>query len=361
MTLNKYLRFALSTALILSVVACTTPTTTPSNSTDSKPKTVVDNKTNSTTTEKKDEKLLTLDRFTLKVDDSSGAKNPITPEDIDYLELNGTKVLAKDIVLVQAKADLSKGLVRFIGSGNYVFNPTTNNKDILNVKFKKSDKVSTIPLLKKGFSIKDDDNEQIIYSVEGVETAYFLYGAYVVFSPTLNQASYYGYGIAASMDFTKNEFTFGNANSPKKYNLDDFVSSNNPTGTEVTADTKKQLEDIKTQSQNTKKNPFDPYVGVWKLNYLDSNFICTIRKLGTNDFVITSIINNKTFSSKGNYNTTSEKLEFVDFKSSFNNESFSARINMVNDNNLKLTLLSSDSNDLKTFLNLPFSLTRKTD
>jgi hypothetical protein len=371
MTLNKkYLSFALSTALILSVVGCTTPTTNPSNSTDSKTSTAVDNKNNSTTTDKKDKKILNLDRFTMQVEDSSGAKNPLTPEDIDYLELNGTKVMAKDIVLVQAKSDLSKGLVKFIGSGNYIFNSTTNNKDILNVKFKKSDKIMTIPILKKGFSIKTDqynfyneDNSFFVYDIEGYEAGYQFGANNLILSSSKNTASYSGQYGTVLIDFNTNEFTTysGIDGAAKKYNLNDFVSSDNPKGTEVTADVIKQLEDIKKQFQNVKKNPFDPYVGVWKFNYQQSNLICTIRKSGANDFLITSIIGNKTFSSKGNYDATKEKLEFVDFKSSFNNESFSARIDMLNENNLTLKVISSDSNDMKNFLYVPFSLTRKTD
>ncbi|MFN8576547.1 MAG: hypothetical protein U0354_06795 [Candidatus Sericytochromatia bacterium] len=359
MKTQKNLVLALSTILISSTVGCTNtisntaPNTNPAVTADSKKDLAKPDKASK-------EEELNLDSFELETEDDSGIKNPISPEDIDYLELNGTKIMSKDIVIATSKSDLTKGVLRFGGAGIYYFTPTKENKDILNVKFKKSNIVATIPILKPSFSIKATaTNGYFFTGVGGTGLTFIIKNGNPVYVAGKNGNSSF------IIDMEKNTFSYSNGTNEKTFSLNDIISKDSPTGTSITEATKVQLEAIKKQVDKGAKVSLYPYIGVWKLNlfsyYGGLPLIFTIRRTAVDAFSITSIINNNTISTTGKYDNKQEKLDSISFEQTFGKESFKAKVAIVSENNLTLTIISAEGETLKSFVGTPIPLTRKLD
>lgn len=286
--------------------------------------------------------------------DADGASNPVTPDQIEYIQLNDKKVLAKDIQIIKGKDKLT-GDIRFKGSGNYSFDQTTNNKDILRVKFVGSTEEQIIPLFKpgkEGFTIKATDNSsyqfRLIFNSDGSISG--------VIDTTVNGTTTSNNAFTVS----KNSFTYykndGTAVSGSIADL--MVNSSNINVSNANPGV--VLQQVITQLQNKQnKTSVDGYIGIWSRTFFGNSVSIAFRKTGgSRKFKVSTVVAGKTYSSDGEYPEGETPASSLTIDLSVDGSPLKIKIENPSENTLKYTLLESDISSFKPFLNQSIELER---
>lgn len=346
-TLLKAISLSIISMITITQAGCAPAPSSANTSTSNSGKTTTDSTNTSVTATEK-----TQTQFILFKDDN-GVSNPVTPDQIEYLQLNGTKILAKDIQIVKTNDKLT-GDVRFNGSGNYSFDQTTNNKDILVVKFVGSDKEQTIPLFKpgnEGFTVKANDSTsyqfRLVFNADGSVSG--------VTDSTVNGTTTSNNAFTVS----SSGFTYYNADGSAVSGSLSDLSQTSQNISVTNANPSVVLQQVITQLQDKQhKTSVDGYIGIWSKTILGSSVSVSFRKSGSKKFKISTLVAGKTFSSEGQYPDGETPASDLTVDATVGGNSVKVKIENPSENVLKFTLLSSDLESAKPFMNIPVELDR---
>ncbi|MFN8575468.1 MAG: hypothetical protein U0354_01300 [Candidatus Sericytochromatia bacterium] len=347
--LKKNLNFILASTLLLSSFACTTPTNT---STDKKDSTTVDNKNNSTTPSTNvQSNLSTKLTFTQK---QNGVENPVGPEDIKSIVVNGVTIPASEIVIksgFSTKAEASSDYqVTYEGAGKYtVLNKKTTqaieNNAIIAFNLLNSKDPIALPILKGVL----DGNLRITYDIA---TGTFFGGITKEDGTIDNTKPVFKSSSDGKLVITEPS---GNQNTFDKAKLSE--STNLPTPQKTVTLTK---EEVQKQTEEVKANvssesPIANYIGLWLYNGLGQKIILTLKDKGQNKFQASATVAGELYSGEGEYNPNG-KNDTLTLK--VDKDQMHIEVAKVGDNALTLTLKSTSNQKLKPFQGAPVNLNR---
>lgn len=288
--------------------------------------------------------------------DADGTSSPVTPDQIEYLQLNGKKILAKDIQIVKPN-DKITGDIRFNGSGKFSFDQTTNNKDVLIVKFVGSDKEGTIPLFKpgkEGFTVKADNDAtyqfRLVFNADGSVSG--------VIDTTVNGTTTSNNAFTVS----GSGFTYYKADgSAVSGSLSDLVQTSQNVNV-TNANPGVVLQQVITQLQDKQhKTSVDGYIGIWSKTLpggLGDVSLAFRKTGGSRKFKVSTLVAGKTFSSEGQYPDGEAAASDLTIDATVAGSTVKIKIENPSDNVLKFTLLSTNFDAAKLFLNQSVELDR---
>lgn len=297
--------------------------------------------------------------FLITQKDASGVVNPILPQDIESVTVNGKVYSGSDIVLTKGNSSFSvksEGKIKLsFKNGRFVLEGNSGNTE-LNISFKL--KGSNIPLTLPNMTLSQLSGD---IRVEALRDSS---GNITGFSGGLNKdGSLDTSNPIFNYDMSSNNLTIISSNGIKTtYQMDDLK-------TEVKVDTKKEekISDPKKEAEEINKNvskpsPVTAFVGAWKANLLGmADVKLNLRKSGTTDIGYKADMTAKDF--KGSFNgsvTFSETTDVnkLDFSSSMEDNPIKGSISLSGDNALTLTITESGTEQVKPYLNIPVTLER---
>lgn len=287
---------------------------------------------------------------------TNDASNPVTPDQVEYLELNGKKIFSKDIQIVKSGDKLTEG-IRFKGAGEYSFNATGNNKDILKVKLVGSTDEVSIPLFKpgkEGFTIQavtqyafrlvlETDSSGNVTGVKGV-------------IDTLVDGVVSGEGSTA-FEVNGGNLTYINSDgSAVTAPLSVVVAQSENLTVKPTT-----RNDIKAQEirEGAQKTSIDGYIGLWQSNIPGSgNITLNLRKTGSKRFTVSASVAGKTYNSSGEFPEGTQAAEKLDVNLSIAGDNMSVEIKNPSTNSLEFKLISAGADTLKPLIGIPLIMSR---
>jgi hypothetical protein len=346
--LNKSFGLGLITLIAIGQVACSTPGGTTTNTNN-----------NNTGTQSAVKVIAKQNTLLLTQKSANGDINPVVPEDLESLTVNGKVYKASDITIV--KGGLSTKATDFFlkfQDGRFIIDGTDGDVQ-LNISFKLKDSPNTVVLpdlallaltgeLRVEFT-KNDKGE--IIGVKG------------------------GFNSNGTLDPAKPMFRF----DPATGKLDVIANGQLTTYTLELADVKTELkiktdpvqttlstDQLKTEQDNTnvdKPSAGAAFVGKWKYDLFGNGIRLTLREGSASTLnysaSISSIPQNfkGDFSGSVKYSSAGENTlnieSMVTGKGKIN-----GKIQLVGDNSLSFTLVSSEVSEIKSFVGQSLSLVR---
>lgn len=292
------------------------------------------------------------------VKETAGVSNPVTPDQIEYLDLNGKKILAKDIQVVKSGDSLTD-TIRFNGSGNYSFNATGNSKDILKLKIVGSSEEVVVPLFKpgqEGFKVMAV-NKYAFKLVLTTDASGNVTGVKGIVEKMVD-------GNVSAESTNVFELSVGNFNyyQANGQSITAPLSVVVATSENLTVKPTTKNDTIAQQvNANTAKTSIDGYIGVW--NYTPpvaglAPVTLNLKKTGSKRFTVSTSIAGKTYTSSGEYPDGESPASSLNVQLSVAGESMSVKIENPSANTLNLTLLSGGPDSFAPFKNIPLTMSR---
>lgn len=349
--------FALTSTILLSQFACSTPTNPQSNTVNT-----TDQKTSGTNiqpgTYEKDTVTVTQpNAFLLTQKNNNGTVNPVVPEDLKSVTINGKVIAASSISLNKAKfsTKATGDLTLSFKDGKYVIEGISDDTQ-LNISFQLNDSTTPVTLPNTTLAKLSGDLRVEITRNESGEVTGFTGGINKDGSIDPSQP------VFSFDNSTKTLIVIGNGNKTT-YSVEE-------TQTELTVNSKSSEAVQNTQSTATelvgsvsKPSPVAPFVGKWKFNALTAIGKLAISQNGSGTIGYSASIENSKPAFKGAFNgsvnyTETSTVNSLDISSTVNGKSIKGNIQITGDNSLTLTLSATDETAVKPFIGVPLTLER---
>lgn len=350
----KTLSLIIASTVFLSQVGCSTTSTVQT----SPPTNNVSN-SNNQSNQNTNVQAQTSMSFLMSQKDNSGVANPILPQDIDSVTINGQVYNSSDIVLSKTDSSFAvkaEGTIKLsYKNGRFVVEGLSGDTQ-LNISFKL--KGSQLPLTLPNMTLANLTGD---IRVEAIRDAS---GNVTGFSGGLNKDGKLDTSNTIfQYDTVNNNLTIVGSNGTKTtYQMND-------TKTEVKVDSKKeekisepQKEAEKINQNVSKPSPVTAFVGAWKANLLGmADVKLNLRKSGNTSIGYKADISTKDY--KGTFNgdvafSETSTVNKLDISSSSEGKAIKGNISLAGDNQLTLTITETEINEVKPFLNIPVTLQR---
>lgn len=347
----KSVSLSIASAILITQLGCSTPSTPNNNNNSTGTQTGTNTQTNTNT-----QVSVTQNSFLLTQKDDKGT-NPVVPEDLESVTINGKVFTAADISLSKdAFKTMATGDIKLMfKDGRFVLEGASGDTE-LNISFKL--KNSTLPVTLPNMTLaklSGDLRVELIRNSAGEVTG---------FTGGMNKDG--------AIDTSMSVFSFDNATKTlvviqagmkTTYSLDDVK-----TELKVTNKTEAKVEDQTKEAQTVagnvnKPSPAAPFVGMWKFGALTAKGKLTLRQAGTGSMSYSSSIENSVPSFKGSFNgnaTYSEgaNVDSLDISSTINGQVVKGNVKLNGNNSLIFTLTQTDTAEMKSFVGIPLTLER---
>ncbi|MBC7473638.1 MAG: hypothetical protein H7263_05055 [Candidatus Sericytochromatia bacterium] len=353
----KAISLTIGSVIVMAQLGCSTPASTSTGqvkSTENNSSVVTDNK----------KVIVAQNSFLMTQKDASGISNPIVPEDLESIKINGKIFTTSDISVIKTSfkvKDTGNLTISYKDSRFFIDGATDSTMLDISFKLKNVDYPINLPsftLAKISGDLRVEITKNDAGQITSVKGGVNNNGALDTNQPVF------------SYDVSAKTFTLTSPNGEQtKYMVDD-VTKNLNVDTKVEEKlTKEQAKSqIDTTAQDVKKPTIAaPFVGKWKYSILGYKVAIKLREgaeQGKMDFsgnFSSSAQNfNSSFNGVANYLADSSNVNSLLVNTNVSDVKLKVKVELQGDNSLLFTLTESNKTELAGIVNIAMPLERDT-